>query len=169
MKLHIKINGAEHPVDTYEQVEQAQDLLTTHNVLSDVPVYDEDGEETGHTMRHSECLEPKALALAGALGDHWLQCANTQSDEWESEDSPGSYLVLTEDEREQYADAQLESYIDECILPECPEAAKQYFDRDGWKRDALLSDGYGHLIASYDHEEREVKVDGTWYYIYRVN
>lgn len=169
MKLHIKINGAEYPVDTYEQVERAQDTLTAENMLSPVPVYDENGEPTGHTLRHSECLEPKAFALAEALGDHWLQCANTSCDEWESEDSPGTYLVLTEDEREQYADERLESYIDECILTELPEQYRHYFDSAGWKRDALMSDGYGHTISSYDGEEREAKIDGSWYYIYRTN
>jgi hypothetical protein len=88
---------------------------------------------------------------------------------YECESEPGEYLVLTDGEADDAADESLESYIEGCILLECPPAVAQYFDRDSWKRDALLSDGRGHLLASYDGEENEVKVGGEWYYIYRVN
>ena len=79
------------------------------------------------------------------------------------------YRVLTESERETAADESLESYIDECILAEVPNTLRQYFDRDAWKRDALLSDGYGHTLNGYDGEENELTVGGVWFYIYRVN
>lgn len=82
-------------------------------------------------------------------------------------DEPGEYMVLTDSEAEDAFDAELESYIDECVLTEMPEQYHQYFDREKWKRDAQM-DGRG-CLASYDGEEREEQVDGHWYFIYRVN
>ena len=86
---------------------------------------------------------------------------------------PGEYLVLTDAEADRMCDEQLEQYIDDCIMTELPEAYRGYFDADAWKRDAKLSDGRGHTIASYDSEEHEEQVltpEGkVWFYIYRVN
>ena len=48
------------------------------------------------------------------------------------------------------------------------EALQCYFDRDAWKRDAQY-DGRGHHLNHYDGEEYEEVVNGTSYYIYRVN
>ena len=41
-------------------------------------------------------------------------------------------------------------------------------DEEKWKNDAR-HDGRGHCLSSYDGHEHEVKVDGEWFYIYRVN
>ncbi len=82
----------------------------------------------------------------------------------------GEYLVLSESERESVAAERLESYIDECLLEGVADTIAQYFDRAAWKRDALLSDGYGHTISSYDGEEHEICTeDGSSLYIYRTN
>lgn len=62
-----------------------------------------------------------------------------------------------------------ESYVDDCLLPECPEAMRGYFDYEAFERDCRISDGRGHVIASYDGEENEVKLGETWFYIYRMN
>lgn len=35
--------------------------------------------------------------------------------------------------------------------------------------EAISHDGRGHFLASYDHNEDEIKVNGTYYYIYREN
>ncbi len=79
------------------------------------------------------------------------------------------YLVLTEDEKKEYWDDSLQSYLDECIYPELPKNIQGYFDEEKWKQDARF-DGAGHAIACYDGEEREYQAeDGTWFYIYRVN
>ena len=88
---------------------------------------------------------------------------------FEIESEPGEYRILTASEREDAVDEALENYIDECIMPECPEPVRSYFDRDAWKRDALISDGYGHTLSGYDGEEHEYQIDGGWLYIYRVN
>lgn len=75
------------------------------------------------------------------------------------------YLVLTDDEADKMQDEYFEQYLDE-ILSELPDIAQRYFDRDAWKRDAEF-DGRG-ILSSYDGEEHEEQVDGTWYYVYRV-
>lgn len=42
-------------------------------------------------------------------------------------------------------------------------------DIDDFVEDAISSDGRGHFMNTYDGEENEVKVDGEYYYIYRIN
>lgn len=34
---------------------------------------------------------------------------------------------------------------------------------------AIKADGRGHFLSTYDGVEREVKVDGEYYYVYRTN
>lgn len=42
-------------------------------------------------------------------------------------------------------------------------------DVDHFVDDAIKVDGRGHFLSSYDSEENEIKVDGEWFFIYRVN
>jgi len=139
--------------------------------VDSAPILDVFGEATGEDLPDE--IEPKALALAEVLGVSPLGClydgAGSLGDLWSSDDEPGEYRVLDESEREQAASDALDSYLDDCVMDQIPEQYHQYFDRDAWKQDALDSDGYGHTLASYDHEEREACIDGTWYYVYRVN
>lgn len=81
-----------------------------------------------------------------------------------------TYAVLTDDEADGACDNALDAYLDECILPELPELAQQYFDRDAWKADAM-HDGRGHWLAGYDSNEDEAvdPATGTRFYIYRIN
>ena len=78
------------------------------------------------------------------------------------------YEVLTDDEADARWEDELNNYIDECILPELPDFAARYFDDEAWKRDARF-DGRGHSISRYDGCENEIKVNDTYYYIYRQN
>src|SRR5688572_28204867 len=78
------------------------------------------------------------------------------------------YAVLTDAEADRAWDGALESYIDDCLLPEVPVAFHNYFDHEAWKRDARM-DGRGHALSSYDGDEHEECVDGEWFYIYRTN
>ena len=77
-------------------------------------------------------------------------------------------LVVTASERDERWDESLESYIDDCILPELPEMAQRYFDYKAWKRDARF-DGAGHCLAHYDGIEHEYKFGDHWIYVYRQN
>lgn len=60
----------------------------------------------------------------------------------------GDYLSLTDEEADDLEDERLESYIDECIIPEIPEAYQSYFDRASWKDDAHM-DGRGRQARAY--------------------
>lgn len=79
------------------------------------------------------------------------------------------YLVLTDDEADSAFRDSLESYIDDVVLPEIPEAYRTYFDSEAFIRDVELSDGRGPTLATYDGAEEAEKVGGEWFYIYRVN
>lgn len=83
--------------------------------------------------------------------------------------SGAEWRVLTDAEADAAWDADLENYIDECIIPELPENMVQYFDSEKWKRDARM-DGRGHSLSGYDGNEYEAEgPDGVTYYIYRMN
>ena len=78
------------------------------------------------------------------------------------------YIVATDEEADELWEQGLDSYIDECILPEIPKAYQNYFDDEKWKNDARY-DGRGHVLATYGGDENYVDVNGTTYYIYRTN
>lgn len=42
-------------------------------------------------------------------------------------------------------------------------------DKEHFVKDAILSDGRGHFLSQYDGEENEIKINGTYYFIYRCN
>jgi len=75
------------------------------------------------------------------------------------------YAVGTDAEVDEAWDQALDSYLDECVLPELPDTAKYYFDRDAWKADAR-HDGRGHALSSYDGNELELAGD---FYAFRIN
>jgi hypothetical protein len=50
------------------------------------------------------------------------------------------------------------------------EAVKSLIkDFDHFVDDAVLSDGRGHFLSSYDGCEHEVNIKNNYYYIYRTN
>ena len=101
----------------------------------------------------------------------WLVCSSLDPefyDECVYEVEGGEVLVVTESERDERWDESLESYIDDCVLPELPEMSQQYFDYEKWKRDARF-DGAGHCLGHYDGIEHEYKFGEHWIYIYRQN
>lgn len=134
------------------------------------------------TVRHDVGEKIAALAIHLDVDPAAIEEIQHRDNTFEVESEPGEYLVLTESEREQAADDMLESHIDDCIIDQAKTEAHgncgleslvdtlaQYFDRAAWKRDALISDGYGHTLSPYDGEEHEEKIDGAWYFIYRVD
>ena len=78
------------------------------------------------------------------------------------------YIVATDEDADDLWEQALDDYIDECILPEIPETYQNYFDEEKWKNDARY-DGRGCVLATYDGDENEEDVNGTTYYIYRIN
>ena len=105
--------------------------------------------------------------------------------------SMDDYLVYTDDE----ADEAVYNYIDESVcffrsdfiaahtkvneevikkLQELHENSNEAIrslikDFDHFVSDAVVCDGRGHFLASYDHEENEQTINGNDYYIYRSN
>ena len=99
--------------------------------------------------------------------EEWARIEFTEVDEIIEKEYLG-HLVLTDSEADDMCEEYLDQYIDDCIIPELPEHAKDYFDRDSWKEDAKM-DGRGHCLASYDGEESKETINGETFYIYRVN
>jgi hypothetical protein len=167
--MYVLISGAKFPVDTVKQLQAAIVAMRAMGVET-VDALDDDGEPTGDRLDVD--IDPKLLALADVLSASPLHISECRygDNQFESSEDPGEYLVLTDSERTEAWEQSLDSYIDECILDggEFPEAYKQYFDREAWKRDAR-HDGAGHSLASYDGEERGATIDGETYYVYRVN
>jgi len=102
-------------------------------------------------------------------------CGSSVFDVWQNVDAYTTeesgerlYDVMTEEEAECAWDEALDSYLDDCILPELPENARSYFDTEKWKRDAKM-DGRGHFLNHYDGSEEEANIDDVDYYIYRTN
>lgn len=40
---------------------------------------------------------------------------------------------------------------------------------ESFVKEAISADGRGHFLSGYDGEENDISVDGTIYYVYRVN
>ena len=78
------------------------------------------------------------------------------------------YYVLTDDEADDMVDRRLDDYLEELVYPEIPEHLRGYFDDEAWKEDAK-TDGRGHAISRYDGNEYEETVNGTTYFIYRID
>lgn len=120
----------------------------------------------------SYTAQERALAahfgLTGAL-DEQIRQTPYDNDVYEVDGEDGEYRVLTSAERDEAIEQAIESYIDECILPELPEAYRNYFDSAAWKRDVLLGGEGDSMIAPYDGSAHEECIDGEWYYIIRVN
>lgn len=107
----------------------------------------------------------KVRALAAYLDVHF----STITEDGNDYTAQGiTYQVLTDSEANDAWDEELENYLDEVVLPELPENARQYFDRERWKEDAQ-DDGRGHALGRYDGEEIDLQDPETeeYFYAYR--
>lgn len=81
------------------------------------------------------------------------------------------YSVGTDDEADSAWDAELDSYIEECITPEIEKiklgnlSSYIKFDEEMWKDDAKM-DGRGHALSRYDGDE--IELEGG-FYAFRLN
>ena len=112
--------------------------------------------------------EQRIEALAQHLdltGDEWEEVTVSNYDETLLEYGQQEYMVLTDSEADERREEYLDSYIDDCIIPELPEHLEHYFDEEAWKRDARR-DGRGHCLSGYDGHEHQV---AHGLFIYRIN
>lgn len=112
-------------------------------------------------------IEKRIEALVAHLeltGEEWEEITEGY-DETHLEYGNQGYLVVTDNEADEIWEEYLESYFDDCILPELPEFAAKYFNLEAWKRDARF-DGRGICLAPYDHNEIQA-INGL--FIYRTN
>lgn len=113
---------------------------------------------------------------------------------FEADSEPGEYLVLTEEEADDKAREEIEetlwafnkSFLDshsegiaslseegfKAIQNQCeganPAIRAMIDDLEHFADDAIATDGKAHFLANYDHEEHEEKVNGEWFFIYRI-
>lgn len=112
-----------------------------------------------------ECKVAVALAKMLDLAINELDDIEHERDnEWKVQGT--YYLAGTDDDMDDEWDKSLESYLDECVLPDLPENARDYFDHERWKDDAKV-DGRGHSLNRYDGGELEADVNGETYYAYQ--
>jgi hypothetical protein len=122
--------------------------------------------EIDETISLDDFDEPaKVAALASWLDVHF-SIIEEKGDIYTAEGI--EYQVLTDSEADDEWDKSLDSYLDECILPELPKNMKYYFDEERWKEDAK-SDGRGHSLGRYDGEENEITdpETGEMFFAYR--
>ena len=113
----------------------------------------------------------RVRALMVNLGlNRWTQIDEESYNNCAFSTPDGDYEVLTDEEADERWEESLDSYIDDCIMPELPEPLASYFDVEAWKRDARI-DGRGHAINHYDGGEDwgQDPETGEDFYIYRTN
>ena len=98
----------------------------------------------------------------------WLQNKDLELDIEEYDEDTNDWLVCTDEEADERWDIELDNFIEECVLPELPSHYRSYFDDEKYKEDCKY-DGRGHTLARYDGHEHEEIVNGTIYYLYRIN
>ena len=111
----------------------------------------------------------QVLALAKFLGVDPEEITESRYDSNTYQYGREEYLVVDDSKADELWDESLDSYLEECVLPDLPDFARRYFDREAWKEDAR-HDGRGHCLASYDGHEHEISISSMEYwYIYRIN
>ena len=122
----------------------------------------------------------------------------TEVDEYDTEDYNNDYLVLTNEEADAKAKESIietlwafnasflacETGIDEEVFKAIADNGRcesnndailsliegsKNSDIDSFVESAISADGRGHFMSSYDGNENEEDVNGTTYYIYRIN
>lgn len=125
-------------------------------------------------------------------------CINncTEVDEYDEDDYNNDYLVLTDEEADEKAKEYIidtlwafnasfiasEIDLDEDVINAIQDNGKcegnndtiynlinKLGDIDSFVDSAISADGRGHFMSSYDGNEKKENVNGTTYYIYRIN
>ncbi len=68
----------------------------------------------------------------------------------------GLFAIGSDEEADDAWVRGMESYFDECVLPEVPDHLQSYIDEDKWMDDAKM-DGRGHVLSTYDGTETQIE------------
>ncbi|CAB4217685.1 hypothetical protein UFOVP1492_63 [uncultured Caudovirales phage] len=125
-----------------------------------------DKEESDDDLLETDLGEEwkRKVALASHLGLSYQDCFDIEVDDGNSARvsySGEEYLVCDDTEMEDRWDESLESYLDECVLPELDESVRRYFDKAAWKSDAR-EDSVGHSLNYYDGTHHTITVEDNW-------
>lgn len=77
------------------------------------------------------------------------------------------YIVANEEDAEELFSEELSQYLQECILDELPDLARNYFDVKAWENDCRI-EGRENFLAKYDGIENEEIIDGETFFIFRL-
>ena len=130
-------------------------LLKDFNPQTIALTYHLSGRELPYKVLQENC---KAISLAFNDSDNYYKYGGATNSHM--------YLVADDETCDELWDADLDSYIEECILDELPDHLRFYFDEECWKRDAKF-DGRAHSLARYDGNEYCETVDNQEFWIYR--
>ena len=158
--------------------------MNLENTLSYIEVEDLQGEVYEYIESHIHQTDADELSSIADLFKEWFELKDIDEDterilalvEQTDDDystcksaiDDSNWIVTTDDEADELWEESLNQYLDDCVLPELPESAQYYFNRDDWVSDAKM-DGRGHSLSSYDGEEFYQTINGTTYYLYRCN
>ena len=143
--------------------EQINDLIESNEDYAKAYfIWQMDEENTNLEQFYIEEIKPslddKVIALMQETGDMFSNCEGSiGTDDW---------LVLTDDEADIKCMEYAETYADNALY-EIPKHLRDYFNIDMYIEDTIDSNSRGELLASYDGAEREQKVNGTTYYLYK--
>lgn len=119
---------------------------------------------------HCSFASERDNELAAALVRMFDLCVN-DFDDIEIDDNRckvqgTDYLAGTDDEMDVEWEADLDSYLENCVYPDLPGNMQMYFNDDKWKSDAKM-DGRANSLNHYDGNEESCKINDTEYYAYR--
>lgn len=122
--------------------------------------------EIDETIVVEDFNEPGKVRALAAWADAHFSTITEDEDRYTVEGI--TYQVLTDDDADQAQDEEFDNYLEECVFPDLPGNMVPYFDRDAWKKDALM-DGRGHTLGRYDGDEHEITdpETGEMFFAYR--
>jgi hypothetical protein len=80
-----------------------------------------------------------------------------------------TWKIMTESEYQTYSDEIIDNFIDECVLPEIPEQYRTYFDVEKFIQDIDYGGDRDGLVAAYDGVVYQQKINGVWFYFWRMD
>lgn len=171
-----------------------EDFFIIENEDSNCTIYEGNEEEQRELFRK----DIEGTEEAEIESNFEIFCINncTEVEEYEDDNYNNDYLVLTDEEADEKAKEYIvdslwafnasfvasEIDLDEEVIQAIHDNGKcegnndtiynlinKLGDIDNFVDSAIKADGRGHFMSSYDGNENEEAVNGTTYFIYRIN